>query len=331
VAEIKEVMLHMHSSKDVERFENLPEDGLETEHYHWGRLEATTPSSLVYIARAKAFVDLDHRFVALKFTRPSLQQKPHDPLKEARILQSLKHENIIPLIEAFDAEESQFVLVFPACPLNLATLLRTNSLTKKQAHKVYSGLFSGLRYIHAQGIIHRDIKPDNILFEASDGAVKIIDFGTAWSATDKSSEPPGSKITDVGTTCYRAPEVLFGDKAYGTSLDMWAAGCVVAEVLRANHEPLFDAGDLGSELALIKSMFTTLGTPTSETWPSADRHPDWGKMRFYQFSPKPWKELLPEATDDGIDFVSRLVCYEMTTRMTADGAVNHAMMKTLQI
>ena len=100
-----------------------------------------------------------------------------------------------------------------------------------------------------------------------DGPAYLADFGIAWSTVDPESEAADAKITDVGTTCYRPPELLFGDRAYGTSLDMWAAGCVVAEMARNQHYQLFDAGPLGSELGLIKSIFTSLGTPNERIWP----------------------------------------------------------------
>ena len=84
---------------------------------------------------------------------------------------------------------------------------------------------------------------------------------------DEGSEPADSKITDVGTTSYRPPELLFGHAAYEESLDMWAAGCVVAEAVTQSGSTIFDSGPLGSELALIQSIFKTLGTPTLSIWP----------------------------------------------------------------
>lgn len=100
------------------------------------------------------------------------------------------------------------------------------------------------------------------------GQAYIADFGIAWTEDDPESEPSNAKITDVGTTAYRPPELLFGHKAYGCELDLWAAGCVVAEVVAGEpHPSLFESGPLGSDLALIQSIFKTLGTPTDETWP----------------------------------------------------------------
>ena len=128
-------------------------------------------------------------------------------------------------------------------------------------------------------MLHRDVKPSNLLLLSPEGPAYLADFGIAWRAahahahaerqpSNGDSEPPGNKITDVGTSCYRAPELLFGWGGYGEGVDLWAAGCVVAEVERGGKE-LFDAGDAGSELALIKSIFEGLGTPDDEgrRWP----------------------------------------------------------------
>lgn len=158
-------------------------------------------------------------------------------------------------------------MVFPFLRQDLENLLRTGTLSSKQASLVFEGMFEALAHVHSLGIIHRDVKPSNILLKSMDGPVYLADFGIAWSPRDQDSEKPCSKITDVGTTCYRPPELLFGCRAYDMSLDMWAAGCVVGELVREGHYPIFDGGPLGSELGLIKSMFTTLGTPTDETWP----------------------------------------------------------------
>lgn len=167
-------------------------------------------------------------------------------------------------------------------------------------------------------IIHRDIKPSNILLSSISTAY-LADFGIAYAPNDPASEPPDQKITDVGTTCYRPPELLFGRKDYGCEIDLWAAGCVVAEIVEGyGHDwSLFDAGELGSELALLKSIFETLGTPDEVVWPEARDLPDWGKMTFVKFPGKSWEELLPKASVDGRDLVSQLVRYQSTERLSA--------------
>lgn len=132
---------------------------------------------------------------------------------------------------------------------------------------------------------------------------------------DAASEPPNRKIIDVGTTCYRPPELIFGNTAYDCSLDLWAAGCVVAECLTG--KTLFDAGALRSELALIQSIFRTLGTPNDETWPEVQGFSDWGKMQFVEFPAKAWEDILPKADEVAVDLVRKLVRFQSTERSTA--------------
>ena len=280
--------------------------------------------STVFKARAKDLAAAV-RIVALKVTHPAMMGPPHNSVREARLLVKARHEHVVPLIESIREPGDRFILVFPFLRQDLENLLRSDRLDHKQASMVFHGLFSALEYIHSLGIIHRDVKPSNILLKTMTGPVYLIDFGIAWDPADKDSEPMKSKITDVGTTCYRPPEILFGNKSYDTSLDMWSAGCVVAELVRAGHHPIFDAREVGSELALIKSIFTTLGTPNEQIWPSAKACPDWGKMRFQQFPAKPWRDILPGVPATAIDFVSKTVCYETTERFTAKEALQHGL------
>jgi len=208
-----------------------------------------------------------HRIVALKVTTPSLMTEPHDSQREARILQQSCHEHIIPLLDVFQQAGGRLVLVFPFLPFDLETVLRKDRLNPESAKSHLSDLFRALEFLHARGIIHRDVKPSNILLKTASGPAYLSDFGIAWSPEDTASEEAHEKITDVGTTSYRPPELLFGNKSYGCSLDLWAAGCVAAECTSLSSRTLFDAGELGSELALIQSIFRSLGTPTLGNWP----------------------------------------------------------------
>ncbi len=205
--------------------------------------------------------------VALKVTTLSDNTPPHDAAKEARLLKAAKGSNIIPLIEVFQQSGGRLIMVFPYMPYDLGVLLHRKQITRDSGRAILKDMFSGLAHLHRLGIIHRDVKPPNILLASANGPAYIADFGIAWSPHDHASELPEAKILDVGTTCYRPPEVLFGNSKYDSGLDMWAAGCVAAQVLCLSGTTLFDAGDLGSELALIKSIFASLGTPTLETWP----------------------------------------------------------------
>jgi len=218
--------------------------------------------STVYKAR-----DINGRLVALKLTRPSAMTPPHDPEREGRILKQCASSYVAALIDTFRQSGGYYVLAFPFMPHDLDALLGQKVLSLDQVKSHLRDLFSALEYLHPIGVIHRDIKPSNILLASPSGPAYLADFGIAWSPTDKASEPADHKITDVGTTSYRPPELLFGHAAYDCSLDLWSAGCVVAEAVRLGSRTFFDAGALGSELALIQSIFKALGTPNLEVWP----------------------------------------------------------------
>lgn len=205
--------------------------------------------------------------IALKVTVPSADAPPHNSKREVRLLAKAQSPNVIPLRETFRQSGGRLVMVFPFMPYDLDQLLQRQQLSESQGKACLKDLFTALAHVHSQGIIHRDVKPSNILLKSSSGPAYLADFGIAWSGDDPDSEPADQKITDVGTTCYRPPELLFGNTRYGTSLDLWAAGCVAAEVTSLGNRTLFDAGELGSELALVQSIFKSLGTPTLEVWP----------------------------------------------------------------
>lgn len=227
--------------------------------------------SEVYKARSPegAATPGSRKLVALKVTVPSMMGAPHDSEKEARILEIARSEEsrIIPLLETFWQAGGRFVLVFEFMRFDLEQLLRKRELTRIQARNCLYDLFKALEHLHSIGILHRDVKPSNVLLRSPSGPAFLADFGIAWKDGIKGSEAADQKITDVGTTHYRPPELLFGDTAYGPALDMWAAGCVVAEVACLRGKSLFDSGELGSDLALVNSHFQSLGTPNDEMWP----------------------------------------------------------------
>ncbi|KAH0352526.1 kinase-like protein, partial [Aureobasidium melanogenum] len=256
--------------------------------------------------------------VALKVTNLSATEPPHDSVREVRLLERARHQFVVELVESFQQAGGRLVLVFPFMPYTLDDQLRKGKLQLKDQKVILSQLMQGLGYIHSCGIIHRDIKPSNILLKSPSGPAYISDFGIAWSADDPSSEPAKEKIMDVGTTSYRPPELMFGNRWYDASLDMWATGCVVAQVVSLGPQTLFDSGDLGSDLALIKSIFSTLGTPDTESWPEAKSLPDWGKMAFVQYPSKDWKDVLPGASADAVELVQKLIVYESGNRLKAN-------------
>jgi len=259
--------------------------------------------------------------VALKVITQTQNVEPHNPGREVKILTQLSHEHVIKLTETFRDNEGRLVLVFPFLPLTLAKVIGSGAVPEAVTKACFRDLFSALIYLHENGIIHRDIKPSNLLLKSKTGPAYLSDFGTTWhpklSAID---EPTHHKVLEVGTTCYRAPETLFGNRSYGTSLDMWAAGTMLVECLRKPPLPLFESregSEDGNQLGLILSMFKTVGTPTEKTWPEAKGFSTPPFKWYQEFPGVSWEELLPGVDVSARDMVKKMVCFEGGKRLTA--------------
>lgn len=260
--------------------------------------------------------------VALKVIAETHILEPHNPQREAKIL-SLLQPPCISLLETFRDQDQRFVLVMPFMPSSLEQLVsRGKPLSRQQVTAHFRNLFDALAYIHSQGIIHRDIKPSAVLLASPEGPAYLSDFGTAWhpqlSAT---SEPTGTKILDIGTGAYRAPEVLFGDKSYGCAVDIWAAGVLLTECAREPARPIFEsraAHEDGNQLSLILSIFKTIGSPTPETWPEAKGFKTPPFEMYQSFPQRPWSELLAGVDDDIADCIKDMLQFESSLRPTAE-------------
>ncbi|WQF85756.1 Putative protein kinase [Colletotrichum destructivum] len=266
---------------------------------------------------------------ALKVIVETHNIEPHNPHREAKILATLKRP-CIPLLETFRDQEQRFVLVFPYKPLTLADVIDKGDLPLSRVARIFKDVFAALRDIHGEGIIHRDVKPEAILLDGPDGPAYLSDFGTAWHPTmSVVSEPANGKILDIGTGPYRAPETLFGDKAYGSSVDMWAAGTMLAECCRSPPKSLFESRPThedGNQLGLILSIFKTLGTPTREMWPEAASFKTPPFEMYRMFDGHPWEEILPEVDAEVRDLISSLVRFD-SKRATAQQALQHSFLQ----
>lgn len=146
-----------------------------------------------------------------------------------------------------------------------------NPLSRQQVRKYSLMMFKGMAYLHEAGIMHRDIKPANLLISQMD-VLKIADFGLArlYFPDDESR----LYSPQVSTRWYRAPEILWGSQKYGPSVDLWACGNVLAEMLRG--VPLFAGTTDIEQLAII---IRTLGSPRLNEWPELTSLPDYSKIR----------------------------------------------------
>lgn len=140
-------------------------------------------------------------------------------------------------------------------------------------------LFRSLAYIHSLGICHRDIKPQNLLLDPETGILKLCDFGSAKHLVK--GEP---NVSYICSRYYRAPELIFGAIDYTTKIDVWSAGCVLAELLLG--QPIFP-GDSGVDQ--LVEIIKVLGTPTREQ--IREMNPNYTEFKFPQIKSHPWQQV----------------------------------------
>jgi len=163
---------------------------------------------------------------------------PITALREITILQLLKHENVVNLIEIcrtkatpYNRYKSTFYLVFDFCEHDLAGLLSNANVkfSLGEIKKVMQQLLNGLYFIHYNKILHRDMKAANILITKT-GMLKLADFGLARAFSMSRTAAPNRYTNRVVTLWYRPPELLLGERNYGPPIDMWGSGCIMAEM-----------------------------------------------------------------------------------------------------
>ncbi|CAI4225133.1 unnamed protein product [Auanema sp. JU1783] len=221
-------------------------------------------------------------------------------LREIRMLKQLKHPNLVSLIEVFKRNR-KLHLVFEHCDRTVLHDLEKypNGVPEEHVKRITYQLLEALRFCHAHKCIHRDVKPENILITKND-MVKLADFG--FARIINTSE----MYTDyVATRWYRSPELLVGDTSYGPPVDVWAVGCVLAELITG--EALWPGRSDIDQLYLIRK---TIG----ELLP---RHMSAFRSNQFFFGltiPEPDQQeplpiKLPNASSTQLDFLYK--CFEM--------------------
>ncbi|XP_010255498.1 PREDICTED: shaggy-related protein kinase epsilon isoform X1 [Nelumbo nucifera] len=242
--------------------------------------------------------------------------------RELQIMRLLDHPNVVQLKHCFfsttDKDELYLNLVLEYVSETVYRVTRHYSRMNQQMPLIYVKLYTyqicrALNYIHGVvGVCHRDIKPQNLLVNPHTHQLKICDFGSA-----KMLVPGEPNISYICSRYYRAPELIFGATEYTTAIDMWSAGCVMAELLLG--QPLFP-GESGVDQ--LVEIIKVLGTPTREEIKCMN--PTYTEFKFPQIKVHPWhkvfnKRLPPEA----VDLVSRLLQYSPNLRYTALEACAH--------
>ena len=172
-----------------------------------------------------------------------------------------------------------------------------------------------MKYLHTAGIIHRDIKPGNLLVN-SNCLLKICDFGLARVVEMNKNR---DMTQEVVTQYYRAPELLLGAKHYDFSVDMWSVGCIYGELL--NRKILFLAAN---PLKQVDKIIDILGTPNLDEVRSACDSAKRYVTQNRQFKPRNMKVINDIAKDeDSRKLLQQLLCWDPEKRLTAEKALQH--------
>lgn len=270
------------------------------------------------------------KFVAMKKVLMDNEKEgfPITALREIRILQLLKHDNVVNLIEicrtkatAANRYRSTFYLVFDFCEHDLAGLLSNVNVkfSLGEIKKVLQQLLNGLYYIHYNKILHRDMKAANVLI-TKNGVLKLADFGLARAFSTNKNGMPNRYTNRVVTLWYRPPELLLGERNYGPPVDLWGAGCIMAEMW--TRSPIMQGNSEQQQLTLISQL---CGSITPQSWPGVENLELFKKMELPLEQKRKVKERLKPYMRDpyAIDLLDKLLVLDPSKRADADTALNH--------
>ncbi|EHA8589569.1 cyclin-dependent kinase B1-1 [Cocos nucifera] len=275
----------------------------------------------VYKAQDKATGQL----VALKKTRLEMDEEgiPPTALREISLLQMLSRSiYVVRLLNVEHVDKNGkplLYLVFEYLDTDLKKFIDSHRkgpnprpLPPSVIQSFLYQLCKGVAHCHSHGVLHRDLKPQNLLVDKEKGILKIADLGLGRAFTI----PLKSYTHEIVTLWYRAPEVLLGTTHYSTGVDMWSVGCIFAEMVR--RQALFP-GD--SELQQLLHIFRLLGTPTDEQWPGVSSLRDWHE--YPQWKPQTLARAVPTLEPEGVDLLLKMLQYDPANRISAKAAMEH--------
>ncbi|XP_062842273.1 cyclin-dependent kinase 18 [Trichomycterus rosablanca] len=258
---------------------------------------------------------LTENLVALKEIRLEHDEgAPCTAIREVSLLKNLKHANIVTLHDIIHTDRC-LTLVFEYLDSDLKQYLdNCGNLMSMHNVKIFMfQLLRGLSYCHKRKILHRDLKPQNLLINEK-GELKLADFGLARAK----SVPTKTYSNEVVTLWYRPPDVLLGSTEYSTPIDMWGVGCILYEL--ATGRPMFPGSTVKEELHLI---FRLMGTPTEETWPGITGNEEFKSYLFPQYRAQALINHVPRLDTEGIDLLTALLLYDTRKRISAEDSLKH--------
>ncbi len=259
------------------------------------------------------------KLVALKRIRMEQEREglPVTAIREIKLLQSLKHVNVVDLQEVM-VEKNDCFMVFEYLAHDLTGLLNHPTFKLDDAQKKHLSLqlFQGLDYLHRRGVLHRDIKAANILV-SKDGVLKLADFGLARFFAKRHQLDYTNRVI---TIWYRSPELLLGETQYGPAVDIWSAACVLVEIFTRH---VIFPGD-GGEISQLDKIYSVLGTPTKAVWPALVDMPWFELLRPSYRQPDNFAaKYQGRVTPAAFDLLAAMFQYDPAKRPTAAEVLEH--------
>lgn len=303
---------------------------------NYQKLEKVGEGTYGVVYKARDLTTKDQRVVALKKIRLEAEDEgvPSTAIREISLLKEMNDPNIVRLLNIVHADGHKLYLVFEFLDLDLKKYMEALPVSQggrgkalpegsglagqnlvmddKMVKKFMMQLCQGVKYCHSHRVLHRDLKPQNLLIDDKCN-LKLADFGLARAF----GVPLRTYTHEVVTLWYRSPEILLGGRQYSTGVDMWSVGCIFAEM--CTRKPLFP-GD--SEIDEIFKIFRILGTPSEQDWPGVTSFPDF-KPSFPKWGRTDIANIVTSLDETGLDLLDALLVYDPAGRISAKQTVIH--------
>lgn len=250
-------------------------------------------------------------------------------LRELKIMRLLTHENIIRIksiqLPRSREEFDEIYVIVELMETDLSSIIKSpQPLSDEHCQFFLYQLMRGLKFMHSAGILHRDLKPRNLLVNANCD-LKICDFGLARPVIGD-MKVNTSQMTDyVATRWYRAPELLLTYKSYTSAMDVWSVGCIFGELIL--RKPLLPGTDANQQLEII---FNLIGSPTAEDIAKIPNPRSREKVaRMPKKAPKDFSTMFRDANPLALDLLKRLLTFDPEKRITIEQALLHPYLQEL--